>query len=97
MENYTKPLSHHQEYGLRIRVILDPDSSRIGEFVDGMVITGDMSHFKEEIREKEIDVYPDFVVDADYEGQTYLLVRKNCDKVRHLVEQEAEIKISNEG
>jgi len=45
----------HKEYGLRIRSIIDPDSSRIGESVDSMIVTGDMSHFKEEIREREID------------------------------------------
>jgi len=45
----------HREYGLRIRSILDPDSSRIGMSLNGMQVTGDMSNFKETVKEFDID------------------------------------------
>ncbi len=45
----------HQEYGIRIQGILDPDSKRIGKPVGGMVITGDMSQFRQLIHAREID------------------------------------------
>jgi len=45
----------HREYGLRIRGLLDPDSSRIGYAIDGRKVTGDLSDFRQEIKDKEID------------------------------------------
>lgn len=54
-ERIIHELGEHKEYGLRIRGILDPDSSRIDNTVDGMSVTGDMSDFKQEIKTKEID------------------------------------------
>ena len=46
-ERIIHEFKEHGEYGLRIRSILDPDTSRIGMAVDGMHVTGDMSNFKE--------------------------------------------------
>jgi exopolysaccharide biosynthesis polyprenyl glycosylphosphotransferase len=54
-ERIIHEFGEHKEYGLRIRGILDPDSSRIGTDVDGMTVTGDMSNFKQEIKDMEID------------------------------------------
>ncbi len=54
-ERIIHEFSEHKEYGLRIRSILDPDSSRTGHAVDGMTVTADMSNFREEIQDKEID------------------------------------------
>ena len=47
--------NEHREYGLRIRSILDPDSSQIGQKIDGIEVNGDMSQFQDEIKSKEID------------------------------------------
>jgi len=54
-ERIIHEFGEHKEYGLRIRAILDPDSSRIGMDVDGMTVTGDMSNFKHKIKDMEID------------------------------------------
>ena len=54
-ERLIHEFSEHQEYGIRIQGILDPDSRRTGQPVDGMVITGDMSQFRKIIHVKEID------------------------------------------
>ena len=63
-ERIIHEFKEHREYGLRIRSILDPDFSRIGLEVDGMLVTGDMSNFKETLMDLEIDeVF--FAVDLD--------------------------------
>ena len=54
-ERIIHEFKEHREYGLRIRSILDPDSSRIGLEVNGMQVTGDMSKFKEILKDLEID------------------------------------------
>ncbi len=54
-ERIIHEFKEHREYGLRIRSILDPDSSRIGMAVDGMQVTGDMSNFKETLKDLDID------------------------------------------
>lgn len=54
-ERIIHEFKEHGEYGLRIRSILDPDSSRIGLEVDGMLVTGDMSNFKETLKDLDID------------------------------------------
>ena len=54
-ERIIHEFGEHKEYGFRIRSILDPDSSRIGVVINGMIINGDISNFRQEIREKEID------------------------------------------
>ncbi|RMZ48908.1 sugar transferase [Candidatus Marinimicrobia bacterium PRS2] len=54
-ERIIREFKDHREYGLRIRSILEPDSSRIGMEVDGMQVTGDMSNFKETVKEFDID------------------------------------------
>lgn len=54
-ERIIHEFKEHGEYGLRIQSILDPDSSRMGETVDGMLVTGDMSNFKETLKDLEID------------------------------------------
>ncbi len=54
-ERIIHEFKEHREYGLRIRSILDPDSSRIGLAVDGMQVTGDMSNFKETLKDLDID------------------------------------------
>ena len=54
-ERLIHEFGEHREYGLRIRGILDPDSSCIGDAIDGMVVTGDMSDFRQEIKDKQID------------------------------------------
>ncbi|MBC8255691.1 MAG: sugar transferase [Candidatus Marinimicrobia bacterium] len=54
-ERIIHEFGEHREYGLRIRSILDPDTSRIGQAVDGMVVTGDMSNFRETLKDLEID------------------------------------------
>jgi len=54
-ERIVHEFKEHGEYGLRIRSILDPDTSRIGMAVSDMQITGDMSNFKETLKDLEID------------------------------------------
>jgi len=54
-ERIVHEFKEHREYGLRIRSILDPDTSRIGMDVDSMLVTGDMSNFKETLKDLEID------------------------------------------
>jgi FlaA1/EpsC-like NDP-sugar epimerase len=54
-ERIIHEFEEHKEYGFRIRCILDPDSSRNGHKVDGMSVTGDMSDFKNEIKNNQID------------------------------------------
>jgi len=54
-ERIIHELGEHKEYGLRIQGILDPDSSRIGNLIEGFSVTGDMSDFKATIKENEID------------------------------------------
>ena len=54
-ERLIHEFSKHQEYGLKIRGILDPNPERTGRPVDGMIVTGDMSQFRQEIQENEID------------------------------------------
>ena len=54
-ERIIHEFKEHGEYGLRIRSILDPDSSRIGLEVDGIQVTGDMSIFKETLKDLDID------------------------------------------
>ena len=54
-ERIIHEFKEHGEYGLRIRGILDPDSSRIGENVGGIMVTGDMSSFHDELNNKRID------------------------------------------
>ena len=45
-ERIIHEFKEHGEYGLRIRGILDPDSSRVGAAVGSMQVTEDMSNFK---------------------------------------------------
>ncbi len=45
----------HREYGIKIQGILDPDSSRIGESVDGVTVSGNISSIRKLIHDKEID------------------------------------------
>ena len=54
-ERIIHEFKEHGEYGLRIRSILDPDTSRIGRVVNDMHVTGDMSNFKETLKDLEID------------------------------------------
>jgi len=54
-ERIIREFKKHREYGLRIRSILDPDTSRTGIAVDSLVVMGDMSDFKEIIKDLEID------------------------------------------
>ncbi len=54
-ERLIHEFQYHTEYGLRIRSILDPDPKRVGQPVDGMVVSGDMTKFKQNIKEMEID------------------------------------------
>jgi len=54
-ERIIHEFKEHGEYGLKIRSILDPDTSRIGMTVDGMHVTGDMLNFKETLKNLEID------------------------------------------
>ena len=54
-ERIIHEFKEHGEYGLRIRSILDPDSSRIGLEVGGMQVTGDISNFKERLKDLDID------------------------------------------
>ena len=54
-ERLIHEFQHHTEYGLRIRSILDPDSERIGASVDSLVVNGDMTLFKKNIKDLEID------------------------------------------
>ena len=54
-ERIIHEFKEHGEYGLRIQSILDPDSSRIGMSVSDMQITGDMSNFKNTVKNLEID------------------------------------------
>ena len=58
-ERIIHEFKEHGEYGLRIRSILDPDTSRIGMTVDGMLITGDMYNFKETLKDLEIESHSD--------------------------------------
>ena len=50
-ERLIHEFQYHTEYGLRIRSILDPDPKRVGQPVDGMVVSGDMTQFKQNIKE----------------------------------------------
>ena len=54
-ERLIHEFQYHTEYGLRIRSILDPDPKRVGQSIDGMVVSGDMPRFKQNIKELEID------------------------------------------
>jgi len=54
-ERIIHEFKQHGEYGLRIRSIIDPDSSRIGMAVNDMKVNGDMSNFKETLKDLEID------------------------------------------
>ena len=54
-ERIIHEFGQHKEYGFHIRSILDPDSSRIGHAVDGMTVSGDLSEFKNEIKDNQID------------------------------------------
>jgi len=54
-ERIIHEFKEHREYGLRIRSILDPDSIRIGKAVNDMQVTGDMSDFKNTLKNLEID------------------------------------------
>jgi len=54
-ERIIHEFKEHGEYGLKIRSILDPVTSRVGMAVDGMMVTGDMSNFKETLKDLAID------------------------------------------
>ena len=54
-ERIIHEFKEHGEYGLRIRSILDPDSSRVGLEIDDVLVTGDMSKFKETLKDLDID------------------------------------------
>lgn len=54
-ERLIHEFQYHTEYGLRIRSILDPDPKRVGYSIDGMKVSGDMTQFKQNIKELEID------------------------------------------
>ncbi|MDP7027944.1 MAG: sugar transferase [Candidatus Marinimicrobia bacterium] len=47
--------TENKEYGIKIKSILDPNPLRVGAKVDGMQVTGDLSGFMAEIKDKKID------------------------------------------
>ena len=60
----------HREYGINVAAILDPDPKRVGQLVAGMRVSGNMTLFKREIRERKIDdvfftLNPDDILNVD--------------------------------
>ena len=54
-ERLIHEIQNHKEYGLKICAILDPDPKQVGQEIDNLIVTGDMTLFKRDVRDLEID------------------------------------------